>query len=80
MINGTYCFKITILKTLDNLGFPSHQARETGAPWSDTSVYHSYYLLLKQDKLGFQPSKQRRHELPGLNFQSIIVITNTINY
>ena len=58
---------------------PAQQTRETGAPWSDTSVYHSYYLLLKLDKLGFQPSKQEREELPGLILQSMIVITNTIN-
>ena len=48
---------------------PAQQTRETGAPWSDTSVYHSYYLLLKLDKLGFQPSKQEREELPGLILQ-----------
>ena len=38
-----------------------------------TSVYDSYNLLLKLDKLGFQPSKQGRQELPGLIIQSIIV-------
>ena len=47
-------------------GIPTQQARETGAPWTDTSVYNSYYLLLKLDKLGFQPSKQGRQELPSL--------------
>ena len=56
------------------MGFPTHQARETGAPWTEYSVYHSYCLLLKLDKLGFQPNKQGRQELPGLNIQSIIVI------
>ena len=37
------------------------------------SVYYSLNLLLKLDKLGVQPSKQGRLELPGLIFQSIIV-------
>ena len=27
---------------------------ESGAPWTDTSVYRSYYLVLKLGKLGFQ--------------------------
>ena len=68
-------FNLQILETLDNLAFPTEQARETGAPWTETSVYDSYNLLLKLDKLGFQPSKQRRQELPGLILQSLIVIT-----
>ena len=33
-------------------------------------VYNSLNLLLKLDKLGFQPSKQGRLELPGIIFQS----------
>ena len=37
-----------------------------------TSVYDSYNLLLKLDKLGFQPSKQGRQEFPRLILQSII--------
>ena len=45
---------------------PTQQAMESGAPWTDTSVYCNYYLLLKVDKLGFQPSKQGRQELPSL--------------
>ena len=40
-----------------------------------TSVYDSYNLLLKLDKLGFQPSKQGRQEFLGLKIQSIIVKT-----
>ena len=51
------------------------QANESGAPWTDTSVYRSYYLLLKLDKLGFQPSKQWSQELFGLVLQAIVVIT-----
>ena len=35
-------------------------------------VYYSLNLVLKLDKLGFQPSKQGRLELPGLIFQSMI--------
>ena len=45
---------------------------ESGALWTGTSGYRSYYLLLKLDKLGFQRSKQGRQELPGLMLQSII--------
>ena len=62
--------------------------RETGAPWSDTSVNLRLNLLLKKsiywdsnaaseisntrsDKLGFQPSKKGRQQLPGLILQSI---------
>ena len=37
-----------------------------------TSVYDSYNLLLKLDKLGFQPSKQGRQELPGLILQCMV--------
>ena len=43
-----------------------------------TSVYDSYNLLLKLDKLGFQLSKQGRQELPGLILQSVIVLLVTI--
>ena len=68
-------FNLQILETLDNLAFPTEQARETGAPWTETSVYDSYNLLLKLDKLGFQPSKQGGQKLPGLKLQSLIVIT-----
>ena len=46
---------------------------ETGAPWIDISVYDSYILAFKLDKLGFQPSKQGRQEFPGLISQSMIV-------
>ena len=53
-------------------GIQTQQARKTGAPFTDTSVYNSYYLLLKLDKLGFQPNKQGRQQLPGLILQSII--------
>ena len=65
-------FNLRILKTLDNLAFPTQQARQTGAPWTDTSVNDRWNLLLKLDKLGFQPSKQGRQQLPGLILQSII--------
>ena len=53
-------------------GIPTQQARETGAPWTDTSVSDRWKLLLKLDKLGFQPSKRGREELPGLLLQSVI--------
>ena len=43
-----------------------------------TSVYDSYNLLLKLDKLGFQLSKQGRQELPGLKLQSMIVILDKL--
>ena len=56
-------------------GIPTQQARETAAPWTETLVYHSYYLLLRLYKLGFQPGKQGRQELPGLKLQSVIGIT-----
>ena len=39
---------------------------ETEAPWTDTSVNNKGNILLKLDKLGFQPSKQGRQVLPGL--------------
>ena len=56
-------------------GIATLQARETGAPWTYTSVYDTYYLLLILDKLGgFQSSKQKRQELPGVIFQSVIVL------
>ena len=50
----------------------AQQARETRAPWTDTSVNHRWNLLLKLDKLGFKPSKQERQEFPGLILQSMI--------
>ena len=53
-------------------GIPTQQPRETGAPWTDTSVNDRWNLLLKLEKLGFQPSKQGRQELPGLLLQSVI--------
>ena len=53
-------------------GIQAQQARETRAPWTDTSVNDRWNLLLKIDKLGFQPSKQGRQELPGLILQSMI--------
>ena len=52
-------------------GIQAQQARETRAPWTDTSVNDRWNLLLKLDKLGFQPSKQGRQELPGLILQSM---------
>ena len=56
-------------------GILTQGARESGAPWTDTSIYDSYYLLLKLEKLGLQLSKQWSQELPVLILQSIIVIT-----
>ena len=53
-------------------GIPTQQARETGAPWTDTSVSDRWNLVLKLDKLGFKPSKQGRQDLPGLILQSVI--------
>ena len=53
-------------------GIQSQQARETRAPWTDTSVNDRWKLLLKLDKLGFKPSKQGRQELPGLILQLMI--------
>ena len=53
-------------------GIQTQQARETRAPWTDTSVNDRWKLLLKLDKLGFKPSKQGRQELPGLIFQSMV--------
>ena len=52
-------------------GIQAQQARETRARWTDTSVNERWNLLLKLDKLGFQPSKQGRQELPGLILQSM---------
>ena len=46
-------------------GIQAQQARETRAPWTDTSVNDRWNLLLKLDRLGFKPSKQGRQELPG---------------
>ena len=65
--------KLTIKTRLT--GIATQQARESGASWTDTSVYHSYYLLLKLERLGLQPSKQCSQELPRLILQSIVVIT-----
>ena len=53
-------------------GIQAQQARETRAPWTDTSVNDRFNLLLKLDKLGFKPSKQGKQELPGLVLQSMI--------
>ena len=53
-------------------GIQAQQARETRAPWNDTSVNDRWKLLLILDKLGFKPSKQGRQELPGLILQSMI--------
>ena len=51
---------------------PTQEARETRAPWTDTLVNNRSNVLLILDKLGFQPSKQGRQELPELILQSII--------
>ena len=40
-------FNLQILKTLDNLAFPTQQAIVTEAPLTETSVYDSYNLQLK---------------------------------
>ena len=56
-------------------GIQTQEARETRAPWTDTSVNDRWNLVLKQDKLGFKPSKQGREELPGLTLQSMIAGT-----
>ena len=53
-------------------GIQTQEARETRAPWTDTSVNDRWNLLVKLDKLGFKPSKQGRQELPGLILQSMI--------
>ena len=37
-------------------GIEAQQARETRAPWTDTSVNDRWNLLLKLEKQGFQPS------------------------
>ena len=50
-------------------GIQAQQTRETGAPWTDTSVNDRWNVLLKLEKLGFQRSKQGREELPGLILQ-----------
>ena len=60
-----------IIKTRET-GIQAQQARETRAPWTDTSVNDRWNLLLKLDKLGFKPSKQGRKELPGMILQSVI--------
>ena len=54
-------------------GIQTQQALETRAPGTDISVCDGQNLLLKPDKLGFQPSKQGGQELPGLIFRSRIV-------
>jgi len=43
-------------------GIPTQQARETGAPWTDTSVINILKLLLKLGKLVFQHSNQGRQQ------------------
>ena len=53
-------------------GMQAQEARETRAPWTDTSVSDRWILLLRLDQLGFKPSKQGRQELPGLILQSMI--------
>ena len=45
---------------------PTQQAREKGVPWINISVYDSHTLVLNLNKLGFQPSKQGRQEVPRL--------------
>ena len=65
--------KLTIKARLT--GIPTQLALESGAPWTYTSVYPSYYLVLKLEKLGLQPSKQWSQELPGLILRSIVVIS-----
>ena len=54
-------------------GIQTQQARETRARWTDISIHDSLILVLKLNKLGFQPSKQGRQQIPGLIFQSMIV-------
>ena len=54
-------------------GIQTQQARHTGVPWTDFSVYDSQILVLKLFKLGFQPNKQGRQELRQLMLQSILV-------
>ena len=53
-------------------GIQAQEARETRARWTDTSVNDGWNLLLKLDKLGFQPCKERRQKLAGLILQSMI--------
>ena len=53
-------------------GIQTQEGRETRAPWTDTSVNDRWNLRLKLDRLGFQPRKQGRQELPGLILQSMI--------
>ena len=53
-------------------GIQTQEARETRAPWTDTSVNDRWNLLLKLDKLRFKRSKQGKQELPGLILQSRI--------
>ena len=56
-------------------GIQTQEARETRAPWTDTSVNDRWNLLLTLDELGFKPCKQGREELPGLILQSMIDVT-----
>ena len=53
-------------------GIQAQQARETRAPWTDTSVNDRWNLLLRLDQLGFKPSKQGNQELSGLILQLMI--------
>ena len=53
-------------------GIQAQQARDTRAPWTDTSANDRWNLLLRLDQLGFKPSKQGRQELPGLILQLMI--------
>ena len=39
-------------------GIQTQQARETRAPWTDTSVKDRWNLLLTLDKLGFKPASK----------------------
>ena len=53
-------------------GIQTQEARETRAPWTDTSVNDRWNLVLRLDQLGFKPSKEGREELPGLIRQLMI--------
>ena len=53
-------------------GIEAQQARETRAPWTDTSVNDRWKLLLRLEKLGFKPRKQGRQEVSGLILQLMI--------
>ena len=60
-------------------GIQAQQARNTRAPWTDTSVNDRWNLLFNLDKLGFKPSNQGRQELPGLILQLMIYGTYYLN-